>query len=145
VRPPLWLAASLLAGCVTGSFDRGAEDEPIPVERLAAMRPGHDTLGSCLDALGAPHEVFEHEVAPDGSAGVGLVWRWRNEVGWGLVVSSGDDSIPGSVSIDRDHATHPGCVLWFGADLVLQRWRVGTVGDPAPGRRRPATAETPGD
>jgi hypothetical protein len=138
VRPPAVLLAAALGGCVTGSFGRYATDEPVPPAALAALRPGADTLASCLSALGAPHQVFEHDVAADGSAGVGLLWVWRDEVGWGLDVSSGDDSVPASVSYDRGRAELPACVLWFDRDLVLQRWRSGPIGELLPGRRRPA-------
>lgn len=138
MKPLAVLLAAALGGCVTGSFDRYVADEPVPPAVLDALRPGADTLASCLRALGAPHQVFEHDVAADGSAGVGLLWVWRDEVGWGIVVSSGDDSIPGSVSYDRDRAELPACALWFDRDLVLQRWRSGKVGELLPGRRRPA-------
>lgn len=130
-------AAASLAGCVSGAYWHGSVDEPIAAERLEALRPGVATLGRCLDALGAPNRVFEHRVAADGTSGVALLWFWRDAAGWGLEVSGGDE-LPGSVAVERDAADLPGCVLWFGSDLVLERWRLGTVGELAPTRRRPS-------
>ena len=39
---------------------------------------------------------------------------------------------------DLTDTTLPGCVLWFGPDLVLERWQRGTLGDLLPGRQRPS-------
>jgi hypothetical protein len=128
-------------GCVTGSFDRAVADEPIPAAVLATLQPGADTLATCLQRLGAPLRVVEYDVAADGSSGMALSWQWRDTAGWGLDVSSGDDAVPGSVSWDSESAELPGCVLWFGPDLVLERWHAGLVGDLRPGRRRPAAAD----
>jgi hypothetical protein len=138
-RALLALALAPLAGCVTGSFERALVDEPIPAERLAALRPGADTLAACLERLGAPNQVFEYRVAPDGSAGMALLWFWRGASGWGIDVSGGDEAAPGSVSWDALATELPGCMLWFTPELVLERWRQGLVGDLAPERRRPAS------
>ena len=124
--------------CVTGSYDRAAAGEPIQAAVVAALAPGTDTLASCLQRLGAPNRVVEYRVAADGSSGMALAWFWRDAAGWGLDVSSGDDAVPGSVSWDSVAAELPGCVLWFGPDLVLERWRSGLLGDLLPARRRPA-------
>lgn len=133
------LLASLLsaAGCVTGSWSRDSNGEPVLQERLERLRPGEDSLGDCLQRLGAPDRVFEHDVAPDGSAGVALLWVWRDEAGFGIEVSSGQDEAPGSFEFDYAGVDLPGCVLWFAPDLVLQRWRAGLVGDLMPRRPRP--------
>ncbi|MBL9078837.1 MAG: hypothetical protein JNL08_15130 [Planctomycetes bacterium] len=133
-------ALSLAAGCVQGSYDRAAFDEPIAVERLQALRPGQDDLRRCLAELGAPHRVFEHAVAADGSAGVALLWYWRDQTGFGVELSSGRDDAPGSLSYDQGDVDLPGCMLWFGRDLVLERWQQGLVGDLVPRRARPTAA-----
>lgn len=135
----LWLAtAGLLGGCVTGSWNHVVVDEPIAADVVASLRPGVDTLTECLDRLGAPSRVYEYAVARDGSSGMALLWCWRDATGWGLDVSSGDDNVPGSLSYDGLSTDLPGCVLWFGDDLVLARCRCGTVGELLPGRRRPS-------
>ncbi len=36
----------LLAGCVTGSYDRATLDQPLLGARLEALRPGPDDLAS---------------------------------------------------------------------------------------------------
>jgi hypothetical protein len=135
-------AALLLAvlapfgGCVQGSYSGQSIDEPIVAERLAALQPGTATLASCLDALGAPNRVYEYRLQADDTSGMALLWFWRAETGWGIEVS-GTDDVPGSVSWDSAAADLPGCMLWFGPDLVLERWRAGPVGELAPARRRP--------
>ncbi len=131
---PLLLA---LGGCVTGSYEHVVVDEPVAATGLAALQPGTDTLATCLHRLGAPNRVFEYRATADGRAGMALLWSWRHAAGWGIDVSSGDDSVPGSVSFDALATELPACMLWFGPDLVLERWRAGTVGDLLPGRRRP--------
>ncbi len=139
-RAAAWLLPLACTACVTGSFDRVALDEPIASEAVAALQPGQDTLATCLQRLGAPIEVFEDRVAADGEAGMALLWYWRDEVGWGIDVSSGDDHVPGSMQWDARSAELPGCMLWFGPDLVLARVRSGRAGDLRPVRRRPAVA-----
>lgn len=132
------LALLTNGACVTGSYERGIVDEPVAANALDALRPDVDTLASCLQRLGAPNRVFEYHVAADGSAGMALLWFWRDEVGWGIDVSSGDDSVPGSMSFDQAAADLPGCMLWFGPELRLERWRQGPVGELAPKKRRPS-------
>ncbi len=137
-RAAALLAAALapLSGCVTGSYSHASVDEPIAAERFAALQPGTSTLAGCLAELGAPNRVFEYAVAADGAAGMALLWFWRDASGWGIEVSGFTDDAPGSVSIDRLAAELPGGMLWFGSDLVLERWRLGKVGELAPARRR---------
>src|SRR5204863_6948788 len=110
-------------------------------EQLGALRPGHDTLATCLHALGAPNRVFEYRVEADGSSGMALLWYSRAEVGWGVDVSSPVEEAPASVAFDSSDASLPGCVLWFGKDLVLEMWRAGTVGDLLPRRVRPSVPD----
>lgn len=129
--------AGVLAGCVTGSYERALRDEPVPAVRLAALVPGRDDLTSCLAVLGAPHRVFEYSVAADRTSGAALLWFWRDASGWGVEVSSASDNVPGSVSFDFVGADLPGCMLWFDRELVLERWRQGLVGDLVQGRVRP--------
>lgn len=135
------LAALLTAAsaCVRGTWSRRTVDEPVPPAVLAALRPGEHDLGACLAALGAPNRVFEYRVAPDGTAGMALLWYWQDQSGWGIDVSSGTDDAPGSFEYDESDAALPGCMLWFGPDLLLERWRSGPVGDLHPGRVRPST------
>lgn len=130
----------LLPGCVTGSYNHVSVDEPVPLERLDGLRPGQHDLAHCLASLGAPHRVLEYRVGPDRSSGMALVWVWRDAAGWGIDVSVAYDDASGSVSFDQLSTDLPGCVLWFGPDLMLERWRTGNLGELLPSRVRPAPA-----
>jgi len=132
------LLATLAAGCVQGEYNRISVDEPLREELTAPLRPGVDTLGQCLVRLGAPHRVFEYRVGQDGMSGVALLWVWREAAGWGIEVSGGSEEASGSFSFNLADTELPGCVLWFGPDLVLERWQRGTLGDLLPGRQRPS-------
>lgn len=125
------------AGCVTGSYARASIDEPVLLPRLEALQPGRDDLGTCLAALGAPQRVFEYQVAADHTSGAALLWYWRDASGFGVDVSSGTRDVPGSLQLDYLGTDLPGCMLWFGPDLVLERWQLGQVGDLLPTRVRP--------
>lgn len=126
------------AGCVSGSYARATIDEPLPTARLDALQAGRDDLAACLRVLGAPHRVFEYRTDGGGPSGAALLWFWRDSRGFGVEVSSPSDQVPGSVSFDFAGADLPGCMLWFGPDLVLERWQQGLVGDLLP-RLRPGT------
>ncbi len=141
VLSPLLIAA--LAGCVSGDYARTTFDEPVVTARLELLRPRQDDLGRCLAMLGAPHRVFEYRVAPDLTAGMALLWYWREGRGFGIEVSSPSDDVPGSLSFDLDGLDLPGCMLWFGPDLVLEGWRSGRVGDLLAQRARPAWPVAP--
>lgn len=51
---------------------------------------------------------------------------------------SGGRKGPGSLAFDRTIADVPGCVLWFGPWLVLERVHSGKVGDLEAHRVRPS-------
>ncbi len=139
-----WLVGCCLAtGCVTGSYERGLVDEPIVDRRLDGLQIGTDDLGSCLEALGAPHRVFEVAVGPELTSGMALLWVWRDASGFGVQVSVAARDLSASWSGDFAGADLPGCMLWFDADLRLEAWRRGRLGELLARRRRPAPA-TPG-
>lgn len=130
-------------GCITGSWDRDATDDPIASAALAALQPGTDTLGTCLQLLGAPSRVFEYHVEPDGSSGMLLLWCASEQVAWGLEAAGGTQDVSASVSLDQADTELTGCALWFGADLCLERWRRGRIGELLAARRRPSVPEEP--
>ncbi len=132
------LCGVLAAGCVTGGYQHESRDEPLAEAALEGLHPGVDDLTKCLHALGAPHRVFEYR--GDGAA---LLWYWQDAAGWGLSISSGRDEVPGSFQFDFADQELPATVLWFGPDLVLERWRRGTIGELLPGRVRPASPGSP--
>lgn len=133
--------AFLAAGCVTGDWRGATIDEPVPSERLDALRPGRDTLRECLASLGAPTFVQEHARRTDGSAGMVLVWTWSDAGGFGVNLSTGRDDAPVRLEYDQDGTDQPACVLWFDRDLVLERWRTGTTGELLPRRVRSAAPD----
>lgn len=128
---PLW--AAVLSGCVNLTYTRVRKDEPLPESAVQALRAGQDDLGVCLGALGAPNVVLDHR-----GGGMALLWYWQDAAGFGLEVSSPSDQVPASMSFDFGTADLPGCMLWFGPDLVLERWRFGAISDLLRGRVRPA-------
>jgi hypothetical protein len=132
------LAVLLAAGCVTGSYNHVSVDEPIRPQQLAELRPGTHDLTHCLAVLGAPHRVLEYRVEEDLRSGMALVWFWRDAAGWGINISATYDDAQGRFTFDQLSTELPGCVLWFGPDLVLERWRSGTLGELLPTRLRPA-------
>jgi hypothetical protein len=138
-RGTLWLLALVGGGCVSGSYSRASIDEPLPPGRLEALQAGRDDLQSCLRVLGAPHRVFEYRTERSGPCGAALLWFWRDSSGFGVELSSPSDNVPGSVRFDLSGTELPGCMLWFGPDLVLERWQQGLVGDLLP-RVRPGAA-----
>jgi hypothetical protein len=131
----------LLTACVTGSYRHVSVDEPVALTTLTALQPGTHDLATCLARLGAPHRVLEYHVAPDRTSGMALVWTWRDAAGFGVEVSGGQEDVNVSFEYEALQTDLPGCVLWFGPDLVLERWRHGNLGELLATRRRPA----PGD
>ena len=98
---------------------------------------GKDDLGACLAALGAPELVFEYR-----GNGAALLWTWRDVAGWSFHVSIPViDRASARFQLDLTDTDQPGCMLWFGPDLVLESWRTGTLGEILPGRVRPAVVE----
>ena len=134
------LAALFAGGCVTGSYSHVSVNEPVSAERLEALRPGTDTLATCLAALGAPNRVFEYRVQPDRTSGAALLWVWRDAAGWGIQVSARFEDASGSFQYDKLATDLPGCMLWFDEHLVLERWRRGLIGDILIHRQRPYPA-----
>jgi hypothetical protein len=137
---PLLSPLLVLTGCVQFAYQRVRFDAPVADGRLDALRPGADTLASCLASLGAPHRAFEYQVAPDRSSGMALLWYWKDARGWGLEFSSPSDDVPVSLDLSLLDDNLRGCMLWFTSDLVLERVRRGRVSDLLPARVRPSAA-----
>ncbi|MCA8966619.1 MAG: hypothetical protein H6838_09140 [Planctomycetes bacterium] len=132
------LVATASSGCL--SYHRTRIDEPLPDAALAELVDGRTTLGQCLQVLGAPTAVLEYR-----GDGMALVWSWQDEDQWGLEVSLPvSDQANVNFNLDLGAADRPGAVLWFGQDLVLERWRRGRLGELIPRRVRPASPEESG-
>ena len=123
-------------GCFSLAYNRSSVGEPVADATLQALRPGQDSLAACLGALGAPDFVYEHR-----ASGMALLWFWKETAGWGFEISSPSDDIPASLTYDLENALLPGCMLWFGPDLLLERWRAGAIGDLLRDRVRPALVD----
>ena len=131
------LGALSLPACV--GYIRFRKDEPIPPDLLAQIEPGQE-LGECLQRLGAPHHAFEYR-----GNGMALLWVWQDTDDWSVDIRVPlQEDFSASFELDLTDANLPGCVLWFGEDLRLERWRTGTLGDLVPGRVRPAVVESSG-
>ena len=130
----LLLGMLALPACV--GYVRFQLDEPIAKETLAQLQPGQD-LGACLLLLGAPHHAVEYR-----GDGMALLWLWGDTDDWSVDVRVPlQENVSASFELDMTDALLPGCVLWFDADLHLERWRSGTLGDLLPGRVRPSLVE----
>ena len=140
-RSCLLALALLLQGCVNVYWEVEHVQEPITDGTLAKLEPGKDDLGRCLQVLGAPHFVWEY--AGNGAA---LAWVSSDTSAWGFSVSySIEWFAPTSFRWDQGFANLPGVVLWFGPDLVLERWKRGRMRDLISGHHhRPAEPEDGG-
>lgn len=124
--------AWLCAGCL--GYVRTRIDEPLPPSTLERLVEGGSTLAECLADLGAPVHALEYR-----GDGMALIWTWQDEGDWSFDVSLPvSDSVNVSFDLDLTATDRPGAVLWFGPDLVLERWRQGLLGDLLPTRSRPA-------
>lgn len=122
---------ALLPSCV--GYLRFRENEPLERERIEALRPGVDDLGQCLSQLGAPVHVFEYRID-----GMVLLWTWQDTDDWSLDVSLPvTDFANAEFELDLTASERPGCALWFGPDLILERVRQGRIGDLLDPRARP--------
>ena len=131
----LLLVAIAPAACL--SYERTRVDEPLAAQELAQLVDGRSTLGECLAALGAPTAVMEYR-----GDGMALVWSWQDEDEWGFELSVPvTDQANVNFNLDLGAADRPGAVLWFGPDLVLERWRQGRLGELLPRRVRPASPD----
>jgi hypothetical protein len=141
------LAAALLLGaslgsCVRFRYARREVQTPIPEGVTEALRPGEDTLGSCLERLGAP--LYAWEVSDFTYA---LAYGWDEGRDWGFHVSAPvTDAAPASVDYDNVALDLHGVVLIFDHDDLLLRSDRGYLREIAPGleRRRPALVEDDG-
>lgn len=135
--PLVLLGVLSLPSCV--GYIRFHYDEPIPAAELAQIHAGQD-LGECLRLLGAPHQAFEYR-----GDGMALMWVWRDTDDWSVDIRVPlQEDISASFELDLTDATLPGCVLWFGEDLRLEHWRMGTLGELVPDRVRPSVVESSG-
>jgi len=135
-----WFALALLLpllSCVSGSYIRFRADEPLSAEAIERLQPGVTTLEDGLRSLGAPTHVFEYR-----DSGMALLWSWLDTEDWGVSVSAPiSDQVSASFDMDQTDDRRQGCMLWFGPDLVLERWRLGRIGELVATRARPSAVE----
>ena len=119
---PVLLSCVLVSGCVRftwRSVEHFQPPEPAAVEGLVADA----TLAECLERLGAPWQVLEQEEQP----GLVLIYAWEKASGWVASVSSGQRSIPGSLTVGRGAAGWSSLMLWFDEEDRLERWEQGSL------------------
>jgi hypothetical protein len=131
----------LLPACVHVDWDVRHVEDPIPDGALAQLEPGKDDLGRCLQVLGAPHFVWEYR-----GEGAALAWVSLDSSTFSFDISyTFEHWAPTSFSYENGAANLPGVVLWFGPDLVLERWRRGRMRDLTSGlHHRPAEPDDGG-
>jgi hypothetical protein len=139
---PACAAALALAGgaCVSATYQREIEHEPIARARVAPLVPGASDLGDCLAALGAPLYVWEYR-----GDEIALAWGWRRARNWGAGVSVPlGERTSASLSYDDVGAATEGWVLFFDASGTLREKRKGKLRDiaGARGRATPAPMDT---
>ncbi len=110
--------------CVRLSYVTQTVDSPLDEAKFRSLKPGTDNLTTSLDALGAPHHVFEHDVH-----GVAMLWHHVRESGLGFAASySVVRAAPGaSFSFSESEMDGSGAMLWFSPDLKLVRYELGSV------------------
>lgn len=136
-----WASFAAVAGLLTLpsciGYVRYRIDEPVHAAQLAPLQSGATTLGDALAAVGAPTAVLEYR-----GDGVVLVYAWEDRGDWSLDVSLPvSDSASASFELDLSAKDRPGAVLWFDAELRLERWRLGRLGELLGSRLRPAAAD----
>jgi hypothetical protein len=136
MRQALRLAAvcsafAFATSCVV--YNRTRKDEPVAPDLLAVLRPGQ-SLDDCMRSLGAPNQCFEYR-----GDGVAMLWAWSDTDALSVDVSLPlQDQVSASFDLDLADTEAQGCMLWFGPDLRLERWKQGRLGDLLPGRTRPS-------
>ena len=126
-------------GCLHLGLTHRHREEPLRDAQLDALVPGTTDLGAALKALGAPLDVWEYR-----ADGMALAWAWSHTTRFGFRMSYSVAPRTPAASFSWDDATldQPGCVLWFGPDLVLESAKRGKLRDlTASLRRRPSAQE----
>lgn len=119
----LFLAAST-SGCITGTWTEWRTlAEPADLELLTV---GESDLTRCLEVLGAPLRVSE---LGDGAV---LAWGWAQEGSWGLSASVPVGDLDPSFSYQSSIRGLAGVVLFFDADWMLTRVRLGRLAEVLP-------------
>ena len=131
----LAMAAMLASSCVQLSYDATRAEEPLPPAAIAALQPGRDDLTSCLRDLGAPHFVWEYR-----RVGMALGWVSEDTRNWNVNASYNFDRFSNArFKAAWANSDLPGVVLWFDAELRLERVRQGRMRDLVQGlKQRPA-------
>ena len=125
----------LASSCIELSYDATRTEEPLPPSAIAALQPGSDDLTSCLRELGAPHFVWEYR-----SFGMALGWVSEDTRNWNVDASYNFDRFTNArLKAAWANSDLPGVVLWFDAELRLERVRQGRMRDLVQGlKQRPA-------
>lgn len=113
---------ALASGCVRFTYrsvERFRPPEPAAVGGLVAGA----TMTECMERLGAPWQVLEQEE----QRGLVLIYAWEEAAGWVASVSSGQENVPGSLTVGRGAAGWSTLQLWFDTADRLERWEQGSL------------------
>jgi hypothetical protein len=124
------------ASCLQVNWRQESRHSPVDPAATATLAAGETELSACLDALGAPLWVYEHEV--EGRTGAVLAWGWLDtrDLGWRVSVPL-YRGVSASLDVDRIDQRMRGVVLFFDEDWVLSAWREGLLVDLTYAVRRP--------
>lgn len=125
----LYLTIALACtSCLSGSWRREERFAPIREETVAQLAPG-DSLGRCLELLGAPVRLWE---VPGGGMALGYGSGVAHDIGLSISRSNA------SFNFDSLDQNFEGVVLMFSPDLELRWMGRGVLSELArSGRRRP--------
>jgi hypothetical protein len=131
------LLACAASACVQVSWSRESHDAPLPAAADAGFTRGETDLAECLELLGAPLWVWEHDPG-GGAGGAALAYGWFDERNLGFRASV-EVYRGASASVDYDQIDQRmrGLVLFFDADWKLTAWREGLLRDLTREVRRP--------
>ena len=139
----LLTSAVLASSCAEFQLFHIRRFEPIPAAQTDELNGSNADLQTCLDALGAPHLVWESP------RGLTLAYGWLDKFDWkfSVVVYGTDLAIDGRTlfSFNGVNNAFDGVVLVFDDDLQLRIVRRGLLGDITRDLpRRPAFIEDSG-
>lgn len=128
MRLAVLLALALCTSCVSFTYERDLEFEPVRASQVEALRVGESDIAEALSRLGAPLYVWEGV-----DQAIVLAYGWSTSRGWDVRVSRSNLSF----RYDDAAARLEGWVLVFDGDGKLKIARSGLLRDLRDATRRP--------
>ncbi len=131
-RLAIGLGLLALPSCVSFNYSRLSLNEPRPIIVAQELADKSAELQVCLDALGAPLEIWE---TADGFA---ATYGWIDQAGWSFTASISVRAVPVRFNYVSESRDLFGIVLLFSDDAKLRLARSGYLSEiTADLRRRP--------